>query len=119
MQKAKLNEYQGHKVLIFYCHGCKSNHHVGVSDKNEGPKWGWNGSLESPTLTPSVLNRAGHYVPNQKQPPDCEYCKDAEKEGQPTFCSVCHIFVREGKIEYLSDCTHEFAGKTVEMAQIE
>lgn len=28
---------------------------------------------------------------------------------------VCHSFVRNGKIEYLNDCTHELAGQTVEL----
>lgn len=28
---------------------------------------------------------------------------------------VCHSFVRDGKIEFLSDCTHRLAGQTVEM----
>lgn len=28
---------------------------------------------------------------------------------------VCHSFVRDGKIEFLGDCTHEFAGKTVDL----
>lgn len=29
--------------------------------------------------------------------------------------NICHSFVRNGKIEFLSDCTHELAGKTVEL----
>ena len=27
----------------------------------------------------------------------------------------CHSFVREGRIEFLSDCTHALAGQTVEL----
>ena len=27
----------------------------------------------------------------------------------------CHLFVTKGKIQYLQDCTHELAGKTVDM----
>ena len=27
----------------------------------------------------------------------------------------CHCFVRDGRIEYLSDSTHEFRGKSVDM----
>lgn len=110
--KAKLIEGDH---LVFYCPGCRGNHHVGVAPNNEGKRWGWNGSLESPSLFPSVLNRSGHFVPNQVQPPNCEYCKDAEKEGYASMCSICHIFVKEGKIEFLTDCTHDHAGKTVEM----
>jgi hypothetical protein len=29
--------------------------------------------------------------------------------------SRCHLFVRDGRIEFLSDCHHELAGKTVEI----
>jgi hypothetical protein len=35
------------------------------------------------------------------------------KHGDKNF--VCHSFVRNGKIEYLSDCTHNLAGKTVDI----
>lgn len=27
----------------------------------------------------------------------------------------CHSFVRDGRIEYLSDCRHELAGQTIDM----
>lgn len=29
----------------------------------------------------------------------------------------CHSFVRDGKIEYLGDCSHAMAGKTVDMVE--
>lgn len=32
---------------------------------------------------------------------------------------ITHCFVRNGKIEYLSDCTHEMAGKTVDCMDFE
>lgn len=30
---------------------------------------------------------------------------------------VCHSFVRDGRIEFLSDCTHALAGQTVELSE--
>lgn len=27
----------------------------------------------------------------------------------------CHMYIREGKIQFLSDCSHALAGQTVEM----
>jgi hypothetical protein len=30
---------------------------------------------------------------------------------------VCHVFVKAGEIQYLSDCTHELAGKTVQSSK--
>jgi hypothetical protein len=29
--------------------------------------------------------------------------------------TMCHSFVVDGRIEYLSDCTHEMAGMTVDL----
>lgn len=31
----------------------------------------------------------------------------------------CHLFITDGKIQYLSDCTHELAGTTVELTEWE
>lgn len=57
--------------------------------REEHPTWQWNGDYERPTVSPSIKN------------------------DRPGF--VNHVFIRDGKIEYLSDCTHEYAGKTVDM----
>ena len=98
--------------ITFLCPGCKDHHTVPVPPHPRA--WGWNGSVSSPTLTPSVLVRAGHYAPSWKQGDSCWCGKDY------TFkCYLCHSFVRDGRIEFLGDCTHELAGKTVELADIE
>lgn len=55
----------------------------------------WKIDLENNTIHPSVLVRSG------------------DKNG-PT---VCHSFVRNGTIQYLGDCTHEFKGQTVPMEE--
>lgn len=34
-------------------------------------------------------------------------------QSQPDH--ICHSFVRDGQIQYLGDCTHEYAGKTVDL----
>lgn len=31
----------------------------------------------------------------------------------------CHSFVRDGKIEFLGDCTHEMAGTTIELPDVD
>lgn len=74
--------------MAFHCPGCGCSHVVRV----EGPgAWGWNGSMDRPTFTPSVL-----VTPNR-----------------------CHLFVRDGRIEFLRDCHHALAGQTVDMAEVE
>jgi hypothetical protein len=31
---------------------------------------------------------------------------------------ICHSFIKNGKIQYLSDCTHELKGKTVQLTDL-
>lgn len=78
--------------LHFECPGCQMIH--GISHgSGPGPRWGWNGNVDKPTFTPSVLVRY------------------AWADGD----RVCHSFVTDGCIQFLSDCTHTLAGKTVEL----
>jgi len=78
-----------HKVLIWRCVGCGDAHACQVAGEAGGPKWGWNGSLTGPTLTPSVLKHA----PGKR----------------------CHSFVRDGVVKFLSDCEHDLTGQSVRM----
>jgi hypothetical protein len=48
---------------------------------------------DAPTVTPSVR------------------VQGANADG-PT---CCHFFIKDGKIQYLNDCTHGLAGRTVEI----
>lgn len=50
---------------------------------------------DKPTVSPSVLTKGG------------------SKE------STCHLFIKAGMIQYLSDCGHKFAGQTIPMVDIE
>lgn len=79
-------------VLFFYCPGCKYYHSVTVApDTNDiGATWTWNGDMEKPTFQPSLLTERG----TNRQ---------------------CHLFVRDGEIQFLDDCSHELRGKTVPM----
>lgn len=86
----------GDDGLRYYCQGCNSNHMVKVG-QGPGPRWGWNGSFDAPTFTPSVL------VTYEGA--------DAGKDGAPP--AVCHTFITDGMVRFLGDCTHAFAGQTV------
>ncbi len=86
----------------FYCAGCKHQHTYTV-DEN-GSQWQFNGNIDNPSFTPSLLNR--------------EIGID-EKTGEYTVVkSVCHLFITDGKIVYCGDCTHELSGQTVEMQNV-
>ena len=96
--------------ISFRCPGCGDTHAVPTT----GPKaWGYNGSLERPTLTPSVLVRSGHYAPHWKQGDGCWCGKD-----YGFSCYVCHSFVTDGRIQFLGDCTHALAGQTVDLPEV-
>ena len=57
-------------------------------------RWSFNGDFEKPTFSPSMLI------------------------NQHDSGSRCHSFVRDGKIQFLSDCFHELANKTVELPDV-
>lgn len=78
--------------LYFHCPGCDVSHDISINPERQ-PHWSWNGDITKPTFTPSILV---HYTYGEEQK---EY--------------VCHSYVTDGSIQYLSDCTHEYAGKTV------
>lgn len=59
-----------------------------------GPGWSFNGDLDRPTFSPSILVYPSH------------------KQGR------CHSFVRDGKIEFLGDCDHALKGQTVELPEL-
>lgn len=79
-----------HKVIIkngdvcYWCCGCNRVHSV------PGARWNFNGSLESPTLSPSVRHL---HVLNGVEKTDC------------------HYFVKEGYIHYCGDCPHPLKGQ--------
>lgn len=100
------------ETLMFWCPGCEEAHGVKV-DGSRG--WGWNGSLDLPTITPSILVRSGHHIPEHKGPCWCTFDWGGRK---PSFeCKICHSFVTDGKIQFLGDCSHALAGQTVELPE--
>ena len=80
-------------MLLFWCKGCSSYHGI-YTDKNKPVYWEFNGDYDKPTFTPSVL------VTNPQG-------------------LRCHRFIRDGKIQYLNDCNHDLAGKTIDLESAE
>lgn len=85
------------RTVTFDCPGCGFAHILNV-DPAHRPSWTFNGKLDLPTLFPSI--NATRKFPS----------------GRPT--ERCHSWVRDGRIEFLSDCTHALAGKTVELPEL-
>jgi len=105
--------------LMFWCPGCNEAHQI-KHGEGAGPRWGWNGSADKPTFTPSVRVTGGHYCPGFKPGDACWCTHNAEevaegREPSGFTCGICHTFVTDGRIQFLGDCTHALAGQTVDM----
>ena len=72
---------------IFHCPGCDEAHWF------DAARWTKTGPDGAPTFSPSLVVAAN----------------DPARR--------CHLFVREGQIQYLPDCHHRLAGKTVKMEE--
>ena len=66
--------------------------HGNASRKGTGC-WSWNGDVDKPTLRPSVKT----------------WTRDVS----------CHTWVTDGQAIFLNDCTHELAGKTVDLLEVD
>jgi hypothetical protein len=78
-----------------------------IGGRREGtPNWTWNGSVDAPTVRPSVLTKGsqGH----------------TDNDGNRTITDhVCHSWINDGKVQFLDDCTHEFAGQTLDLLEVD
>jgi hypothetical protein len=83
--------------LRFECPACGCVHEV----RYEGPQpcWSFNGDFARPTVSPSILVQW--------------------EQGEARQKHICHSYVRDGQIQFLEDCTHELAGKTVDLPEVE
>ncbi len=87
--------HQGQMVgYAFWCPGCEEAHAYYTANWREGgnPVWHFNGNEDKPTFSPSLLVRT---------PP----------------IRRCHIFLTDGVIHFLSDCSHKLAGQNVPLPE--
>ncbi len=83
---------------VFRCPGCEEPHYI-PTEPGYKP-WGFNRDLARPTFTPSIL------------------VYEATWPDGSVGIRRCHSFVRDGKIEFLSDCGHALAGQTVDLPEV-
>jgi len=139
---------------MIWCPGCRCSHLFNVDPSKGRPTWSFDGNLEAPTFSPSMLvtqpgwpklgadewvvyhidgNRSLR-IPKMTLG-DCEptvaaiaarFGLEPKSEAVGAWVrevldslkpEVCHSFVRNGFIEFLTDSTHEFAGKTVALEE--
>lgn len=77
--------------ISWFCPGCKDKHHVPTTGI---VAWCFNGDLERPTITPSILRYANPVSPR------------------------CHSIVTDGRVSFCPDSEHELAGKTVDLPEL-
>lgn len=92
-----------------WCPGCNNGHEIDTEVRNaQGAKWGFNCDAQRPTFTPSINIRWGRFADPEWKPSD----------GEEDHSGVCHYFITDGKIIFLSDCTHALAGQTVDLPDV-
>ncbi len=87
-------------LVVLHLPGPLSTLHIPVQQRGtrEGTgNWTWNGDTEKPTLRPSVLN-------------------DFRKHDPAGL--VHHIWITDGNVVYLDDCTFELAGQTLPLLEV-
>ena len=97
------NPENGDEGLVYWCQGCNCTHTIRT--KGPGP-CGWNGDVEKPTFTPSVM------VTWPANPAASDEFKEWRTERR------CHTFITDGRVQFLADCTHELAGQTLDLPDL-
>ena len=90
--------YSNNKDYHFWCQGCDSIHVI--SSAGIGTIWGFNNDMFKPTFTPSYL------------------CGCPDDNGKKFARIRCHSFIKEGQIQYLSDCFHGLKSQTIPLPPI-
>lgn len=73
---------------MFWCPGCKCGHWYDTK------RWEFNNNFIKPTFRPSLL------------------CTSSDA-GRPT---CCHLFLTDGVLQYLGDCTHFLRGRKIPLS---
>lgn len=91
--KVRIRDYG--KNYLFFCPGCRYFHSYDVRTDGLEPSWEFNGDLEKPSFSPSLL--VNDDLPKLR----------------------CHLFLREGKLCFLNDCFHELKGTIVDLPDVD
>jgi len=83
------NTWQYH----FICPGCNCEHAF-------DDRWQFNQDFNNPTISPSFLQKG--FLGN---------------DGTRDNYGTCHSFIKDGKIQFLGDCTHDLKNQTVDLIE--
>lgn len=108
--------------LLYWCQGCGHEHRIQYGE-GTGPRWTWDGNVDKPTFSPSVLVTGINQ--DMDDATQAAYDEFVSKPGgtyaalaDPRFRTVCHTFIVAGMVQFLGDCTHEFAGQTLPLPEL-
>jgi hypothetical protein len=90
-------QQDGVQTYRFLCPGCSQYDEEGsrlYAHHQFNSTWSFNGEADKPTVSPSIL----------------------VQDGRPEY--RCHSFIRDGRIEFLSDSSHALAGQTVDLPEL-
>lgn len=139
------------RSVLTFCPGCKSAHpftievgpdHPKGSNGIPAPVWQWDGNLECPTFSPSLLCYNSAHICQDEHPP--EICNDHDNCGERAHLILnedwrengarvyghntphtrepawgnCHSFLKKGQWQFLNDSAHSLAGQTVPMVPL-
>lgn len=101
--------------MLFECPACDCLHIVHVAGGGH-PSWTFNGDVNKPTISPSLLVTWDQWLPAVTG--GSVRAKITLGEiVQEKKAMVCHSFIKDGMIQFLDDCTHKLAGTTVEIPE--
>ncbi len=80
----KIFNSEGSRDFYFHCPGCETSHKFWIDGKE--PSWTFNDDFDKPTIRPSYKVQARH---------------------------LCHSWITNGEIHFLSDSTHHLKAKLV------
>jgi hypothetical protein len=89
--------------LLHWCPGCNEVHSYRI-DAPTRPSWTFDGNWEKPTLMPSMRI----------------FVTETEDDNEhllphPIERTLCHYFIKSGKIEFCGDSPHALKGQTVDL----
>lgn len=109
----------GREGLSYWCQGCEMKH--SIHTKGSAGAWGWNGDVDRPTFTPSVLVTGTDFTEKGEADYEAWHAAGCPDRGGVPFESapvVCHTFITGGQVQFLSDCTHKLAGQTLPLPDL-
>lgn len=101
-KKLRRATWNGGAKLMHWCPGCEEVH--GFIIAGGPPQWSFDGNYDVPTFGPSMRIFVTETTDDDDKP-----------LPQPIQRTLCHYFVKAGKIEFCGDSPHKLAGQTVDL----